>query len=226
MAEMRDSEATSDHLSTGDKPDSDRLIQDTRKYLADRIRCAAPDSVLAFAWEQFYATYSEVILRYARARRVPTEQLSDFAQDVWLAVVAEVPGLKYEPSTSGLRAWLWTVVRNKAAELVRRRTTRASERLVDADTLDATLHNRCTDPALHLEQQWEQELVGVILAKLRESSSEQSYRVLCMRVVEGRTVQEVAQTLNLTPAQVRARHHRLHKKFSALHKVYAGKDFG
>lgn len=102
MTEMRDSEVTSDRRSTGDKPDSDRVIQDTRKYLADRIRRAAPDSVLAFAWEQFYATYSEVIRRYARARRVPKEQLSDFTQDVWLAVIAELPGLKYEPSTSGL----------------------------------------------------------------------------------------------------------------------------
>jgi len=223
---MGNSKPTSNGKSTGDKPDSDRLIQDTQKYLANRVRSAAPDSLLAFAWEQFYATYSEVILRYARARKVPAEELSDFAQEVWLAVVAELPGLKYDPSRSGLRAWLWTVVRNKAAELVRRRATRASERLVDAETLDATPDNRCTDPQLYLEQRWEEELVQVILTELRESSPKHSYRVFHMRLVERRTVQEVAKALDLTPAQVRARHHRLQKRFSALHKVYAGKDFG
>ena len=75
------------------------------------------------------------------------------------------------------------------------------------------------------ERQWELETLRTVLTELQGEVSEVNYRVLHMRLLEGRAVQDVATTLGLTREQVWYRQHRTLKKLRIRFNVYAGRQF-
>jgi len=82
------------------------------------------------------------------------------------------------------------------------------------------------DPAELYERQWEDAMLQTVMDELRREVSQRSYRVLRMRLLEGRSVAEVAVALKLSPAGVRCRQHRMLRKLRARMAVYTGKHFG
>jgi RNA polymerase sigma-70 factor (ECF subfamily) len=202
------------------------LLQQTRQYLQTLLQRQAPDTMLAHAWDEFYRIYSALVRRFVLARGLRGADVDDCVQDVWSTVARKLSEFERPSARPGLRAWLYTVVRSKATDFVRRGLRQPVQNLEAAVDRDQLPDHRAADPAAAVEQQWEQALLQTALDELRARVSELSYRVLELRVLEGRSEAETAAALNLQPEQVRYRKYRTQRKLQAILAVYTGDDFG
>ena len=202
-----------------------KLLERTKEYLRSRLEQRAPDTILSGAWEEFYRVYSDLIQRFVIASGVRGANVDDCVQDVWTEVATRLVDFEYSPERPGLRAWLYAVVRGKATNLFRRTTRRAAQSLSDATHAGSEPVSTDADPADRYELRWEVALLETFLIDLRNEVSELNFRVLTLRMIEERSVADVAATLELTAEQVRYRHHRMLKKLRARAAVYTGQPF-
>jgi RNA polymerase sigma factor (sigma-70 family) len=191
-----------------------QLLLDTQAYLQDRLLGRTPRGPWIEAWERFYQTYTPLIRRFTLACRVPAADLNDCVQEVWAALVRILPDFDYHQQRGQFRSWLYTIVHGKAVDLLRRQMRHQVARL--SSQIAAALCDRDDDPATEYERQCRREEVRRLLGELRRRVSARSYRVVHLRWIEGRTTQEIAAALELTPQQVRFRQHRMMQKLRLL----------
>jgi len=200
------------------------LLEQTKHYLQARLQHLAPDTVLAQAWDEFYRVYSSLVRRFVVAQGLRGADADDCVQGVWSTVAVKLAEFERPPQRSGLRAWLYTIVRNKATDALRTRL-RYQGRHSDLPR-DTGLEpcSREPDPAAALDTQWERAMLQTTLDELRLRVPEINYRCLVMRVLEGRSEAETAAALQLTPEQVRHRKYRMQRQLQSLLSVYTGHD--
>lgn len=214
-----------DAARSGDETQGE-LLSLTREYLRQRFAGIDPESVLVRAWERFHQVYSQMIRRFAYSCGVAGSDLDDCQQEVWRAVLAELPRFEYDSNRGRFRSWLYQMVKRKAVDAARRRIRKPAVPLSSLSIRGWEPRGPVCDPSVALEQRWNEELLEVVLGELRSELSERSFRVLQMRSLEQRSVEETAAALALTPDQVRARHHRALRKLRVRMGLYAGQDFG
>ncbi len=202
------------------------LLHDTQAFLQSLLRRQAPDSVLSEAWEEFYRVYNELIRRFVIARGMRDADVDDCVQEVWNAVALKLVDFQRPKDRPGLRAWLYTLVRSKATDLIRRKARQPAKSLGQQSQAPAEPPGNDPDPADVYERQWESAMLQTAIEELRTEVSELNYRVLQMRLLEGRDVAEVAAALDVPLARVRYCQHRALSKLRARMAVYTGKSFG
>ena len=201
------------------------LLLDAQEYLRKLLDEKAPDSLLAASWETFYGVYDDLIRRFVVSQGVPKSDVDDCVQEVWTEIASRLDSFDRPPHRPGLRAWLYALVRNKAADVFRRRSRRKTDSLDGDSVLRAEPADTQADPATQYELNWEQAVVDSQISQLSDELSETNSRILQMRLAEHRSVDEVATELDLKPEQVHARQHRIMKKLKARVAVYTGEPF-
>jgi RNA polymerase sigma-70 factor (ECF subfamily) len=212
--------------SCAQKQTNSSLLELTQSYLKARLENAAPDSMLAAAWDSFYEVYSGTVRRFVVAHGLRNVDADDCVQEVWMEVAERLPDFQHRDSRPGLRAWLYTVVRSKASDLLRRRGRQTAQSLEPLLGSSEEPAGDEAEPSSRLDQEWNVALVRTLMAQLRTQVSELNYRVLLLRFIKGRSVSEVAATLQITPEQVRYRQHRTLRKIRAMLGVYTGRAIG
>lgn len=202
------------------------LLHGAQAYLEELLHRKVPDSVVAAAWDDFYRVYDDLIRRFVAAQGVPRCDIDDCVQEVWGEVAARLWEFNRPADRPGLRAWLYSLVRSKATNVFRKRSRLPSESLDERMSGGLEPGDSQADPAVMLEQQWEQTLMDTVIAQLREELSPTNVRLLQMRLIERRRVEEVATELSLEPEQVYARQHRILKKLRARVALYSGGSLG
>ena len=202
------------------------LLEDAQSYLRSALAQQAPDSVLVLAWEEFYRIYDDLIRRFVVSHGVPYSHVDDCVQEVWCDVVEHLAGFERPPDRPGLRAWLYTLVRGKAANLFRGNARRLAENLQDASMAGREPIQPESDPVELFEKKWEAALLESVVEKLRQEVSDVNYRILRMRLFDDRDVKDVASELGVTPEQVRYRHHRVMRKLRTRLAVFTGEPLG
>ncbi|MFQ5730501.1 MAG: sigma-70 family RNA polymerase sigma factor [Planctomycetaceae bacterium] len=202
------------------------VLNSSQQYLRSLCERNAPGSLLAEAWEEFYRVYDDLIRRFAIAQGLRDADLDDCVQDVWNAVAASLFTFEHPENRPGLRAWLFTLVRSKATNILRSKA-RSPARSLDQEMIAGQEPgDPQADPAKLYEQQWEQALLDSTVSQLREELSPSNARILQMRLIDHRSVDEVARELNLTPEQVHARQYRVMKKLRTRLALYTGDPLG
>lgn len=202
------------------------LLEQTKGYLQAQLERRAPDTLLTHAWQEFYRVYSDVIQRFVISHGIRGADVDDCVQEVWSAVALKLSDFEHPRTRPGLRAWLYTVVRNKTSDLIRRNIRTASQNLNAFIEKGIEPRGDAPDPAAMMEQQWDITMVKTAMQELQHMVPEINYRVLEMRTIEECSEAETAAALNLTPEQVRYRKHRTQRKLKTLLAVYTGKQFG
>lgn len=202
------------------------LLQDAQAYLKSLLEEKVPDSLLTAAWEDFYRVYDDLIRRFVVSQGVLRSDVEDCVQEVWSEVVDRLVDFNRPPDRPGLRAWLYALVRSKTTNVFRKKARQPAESLDEAMIGGLEPGDAQADPATLYEQKWEQAVLQSVVAQLREELPPTNSRILQMRIIERRSVEEVARVLNLTPAQVHARQHRIMKKLQAHVALYTGAPFG
>jgi RNA polymerase sigma-70 factor, ECF subfamily len=195
------------------------LIQAVQLYLERHLLGEAQGGSTE-AWERFYSLYGPMIRRFALACHVPPGDVDDCIQDVFKTVITVLRDLKYDRDQGRFRGWLFSVVRSRTTDLVRRRMRRGAERLSGEQS--AELLDPGSDPAAEVDRRWQREVVRTVLLQLKDQVSPRNFDAFYLRAIKGLSVTEIAAELGTTPEKVRYRHHRMLRKFGELYVVYTG----
>ncbi|MCI0379870.1 MAG: sigma-70 family RNA polymerase sigma factor [Gemmataceae bacterium] len=200
------------------------MVKNACAYLNQRLQKLAPDAVLTHAWDSFYRTYTSILRRMAGEFHLDAGESEDLVQEVWAQVIVHLSEFDWQRQGSGLRGWLYTLVRNRALNLIRQKF-RHPVRLADDMEMRAVA-DRAPGPAAEWEVRWDRELMQLLLADLEKKVSPVNHRLLVLRWIEDRPLAEVAQLLKLSEKQVTYRQLRLFRKLRAAQALYRGEPFG
>jgi RNA polymerase sigma-70 factor (ECF subfamily) len=192
--------------------DEDDLCVKLRAYLDCRSHHVEPPPPLVEAWDRFYDLYRPRVRAYLARFRLSQADQEDCLQDVWSKVLSRPSTLPDGPPRARLSAWLMTVARNRAVDVIRHRRRFSVQWNEDAFAVVDTEPG----PAAAYERSSTQRRVRRVLGELCKQATALSFQVFYLRTIDGRTGTEVANTLGLTPDQVRFRLHRMRCKFRDL----------
>lgn len=198
------------------------LLGWAQEYLRSQLETAQPESLVVAAWDEFFRLYDALVRRFAHSQGLRGSDVDDCAQNVWLEVVGRLPEFERPEAQSGLRSWLYAVVRSKTNDFLRRRLRHPEESLDIAREAGLEPAGQECDPAEAAVRQWERSLLEILLEDLSREISETNARLLRMRCLEGRDTVEVAAELGLSSEQVWYRLHRLIKKLQTRVAVFTG----
>jgi RNA polymerase sigma factor (sigma-70 family) len=180
----------------------------------------ARHSVLRESCELFAQFYDPVVRRFAHKCHVSDAELDDFVQDVWAKVWRSLPELDHDGKPGSFRRWLFAVVHNHAIDSARRRKQHPIQSLnVTDDYVRDPVDPR---PPVQdaIDHHWPQSLLRQGLEELERTVPERNYRILYLRLIEERSVEEVAREFDLKPKYVRAICCRTRQELIAIVKNY------
>jgi RNA polymerase sigma-70 factor, ECF subfamily len=156
------------------------------------------------------ALHRDYLLRFARRRLRDTPLAEDVVHDA-LAAVCE--GRVRFAQRSSLRTWLVGILKHKIADVLRgpRQPASLDAMLEDDDAPPSPALVHEADPCLHAEQRqrlaWVQARLETLPAPLRHTFE--------MHVLWGHSAPEVCAALNISPANLWVRVHRVRKELAA-----------
>jgi RNA polymerase sigma-70 factor (ECF subfamily) len=165
-------------------------MDETSPTLLDRLR--QPDDPAA--WARFVQLYNPILLAFTGRLGLHDNDAADLVQEVLLLLVQKLPQFQYDDAGS-FRAWLWTLMRNKAAALRRRRQPHAAvlPEIAVADTLGQVG-----------EDEYRQQLVARALEIMQSEFQPSTWKACWEHVISGRPAAEVAAELGMTAGAVYA----------------------
>lgn len=160
----------------------------TSSTLLQRLRQAPRESG---AWERFVDLYTPLLLAWARKLGLSEHDAADLIQDLFAALVEQLPNFEYDPSKS-FRAWLKTLLHNRWRNRLRRR----QERQPDSGQL-STVAAPLVPPEFE-EAEYRQHLVGRALRLMQGEFPEATWKACWEFAVRGRPAADVAAELGLS----------------------------
>src|SRR5882724_1202496 len=151
------------------------LVSAAGEYLRASAAGADPGVDVQEAWARFYPACDTTIRSFStRFFRRPSD-IDDCAQEVWIDLVKNLPAFSLDNSRGRFTSWLFTIVRNKAADMTRREARRPADPMPGscAECLPAA----DDDPAFTLERKSEVQSVRDALSKLKKQSSTENYQI-------------------------------------------------
>jgi RNA polymerase sigma factor (sigma-70 family) len=178
------------------------LLTGAQQYLNLQQQSLPPGQELEAAWGDFYEYCTGKIRTFLRCGGVAQEDSMDCVQEVWRELLVRLPAFQLDAQRGRFNTWLFSIVRSKAADLHRDRANGGGRASADILPTVPDLH---PSPERVLETK---ELVSLLWEQLSERLSECNLQVLWLRLVEERSVEDVAAHLGLRHEQVWYRYRR------------------
>ncbi|MHB8245309.1 MAG: RNA polymerase sigma factor [Acidimicrobiales bacterium] len=146
--------------------------------------------------EALYRRDAEMLRRYARKSGADETEAEDLTQETFARALARPPSQTSPESATPGRAWLHTVAANLMRDGWRRekRADTRSDHLMASERL-----RKVSQPDEVAVTQWEGDLLRQALMEVPPETRQ----VLVLRIIEGRSADEVAQIIGRTPDAVR-----------------------
>jgi RNA polymerase sigma-70 factor (ECF subfamily) len=174
---------------------SDSLVNPTPVSLLEQLQRPSGDAQVA--WRRFVQLYTPLLFDWARRTGAPPDEAADLVQEVFQVLARELPAFRYRPGQR-FRGWLWTILRNKWRDHLRRLQTAPPQ--ANAAALETvTVPDNVAEMT---EEEYRTHLVGRALQLMQAEFAEADWRACWQNVVEGRPAAEVAAALGLTVNQV------------------------
>ena len=155
------------------------------------------------AWEEFVGIYSPVIFRVAVSRGFQPADAQDLVQEVLISVARSVAQWLERTDRGSFRAWLLRIARNQAFDLINAKATRSlGNRWSNGGAVCSPVCTRiriCL-PCLTLSTsarsfQW-------AATQVRDSVAQHTWQAFWLTRIEGLSVEEAANKLNLRPGNI------------------------
>jgi len=154
--------------------------------LADALRAHDQE-----AWKQLFEEHYQRVYRYAYVRTGNTADADDIAANVFVEAVKGIGNFQYRGAP--IASWLFRIAHNETVDALKRRARTASASL-DHPEAAAAVDAR---DEIASSDHWRD--VGHALGKLKPEHRE----VLTLRLVEGHSVQQVAEMLGKSEGAVK-----------------------
>ncbi len=161
-----------------DSSSEERAGTSTSRSLLARLHANDP-----LAWERLVALYAPLVWSWCRKMHLAAQDLADVMQEVFKAVAVHHQSFHKNQPGDTFRGWLRTITRNKVRDHFRR-LQREPHAAGGTDAHDRRLFERA-------------------LGLIQNEFEERSWRAFWGVVVDGRSPQEVATELGMSPGAVR-----------------------
>jgi RNA polymerase sigma-70 factor (ECF subfamily) len=170
----------------------------TRASLLLRLRQGPPDHA---AWQEFVSRYGPLIYSWCRHWQVQPADADDVAQEVLLKLAVQLRTFTYDPSRR-FRGFLRTVAHHAWSDLIQgwQRAGPASGDSAVAAVLDSVPARE--DLATRLETAFDQELLHLASASVRERVEPHTWEAFRLTAVEGCSGAEAAARLGVAVGTV------------------------
>ncbi|MBK6942803.1 MAG: RNA polymerase sigma factor [Planctomycetes bacterium] len=124
-----------------------------------------------------------------------------FPQESLVAVFQHIEKFERRPHHGGFRAWLWTILFRKAADLRRRDAKQMT--LGDAVDALAVETDCCEDSPPEPEPEERNDFLGAVLRTVRVRCTERSWNAFLLTAMNGLTSVDAGERLGMTAEAVR-----------------------
>ena len=186
------------------------LLTQAQRYLTRGERDLPPEQDLEAAWMVFFNFYTQKIRKYAFTCGATEVDIADCVQEVWTELLVRLPTFQFDPRRGKFDSWIFRIVRSKTVDLHRSHKRRFLQN--NSSTLLSVIDSH-PSPDHNLE---EGEMYALAWEQLRQRLSECNLQILRMRLVDERSVAEVAEELGLSHEQVWYRYHRARREVEEI----------
>lgn len=140
-----------------------------------------------------YTQYAEKVRGYIVGKTNNSQLAEDLCSDVFIKVYEKIDS--FDPTKSSVSTWIFTITRNTLIDYYRTRRvfSEVPEELEDDQSIEDDVCN---------QEQLE------ILAKALEHLDERQRNIIVLRYYSGKTLKEIAQTLDISYAYVKILHNK------------------
>lgn len=169
---------------------------ETRQSLIVRLK--SPESDLA--WRDFVCTYERFLQQLAIRQGVPQRHVADVTQNILLVVAQSIQQWEDDGNPASFRRWISTVARNAAIRFMSREGKHASG--VGGSDLVELLQQIPDKPDQASIARYEHELIVWAAEQVKQEFLPSSWRAFWATLVEGRSVDEVAQDMGISSGSI------------------------
>ena len=150
----------------------------------------------AEAWQPLIDLYAPMIRAWLVRLHVPAQDEDDVAQEVFTALVSELPRFQHNHRAGAFRSWLRSITVNRVRNHWRHR------RNAGASLWSATALDQLQDPHSDLARRWDEEHDAYVVRRLLELVKEECrpgvWKAFSRQVLDGETAETVAAELHTT----------------------------
>jgi RNA polymerase sigma factor (sigma-70 family) len=164
----------------------------TRPSLLLRVRDAADQE----AWQQFVDLYAPLIYKLGRRRGLQDADAADLTQEVFRSIASAIKELDYDRRHGTFRGWLYTVTRNKLADLL---TARKPAERGSGDTAHQLFLQEQPDrDSDYWDTEYERRVFAWAVGRVRGEFKHATWQAFQLVAVEGKSGEEAASTLGMS----------------------------
>ncbi|EDM25555.1 probable extracytoplasmic function alternative sigma factor [Lentisphaera araneosa HTCC2155] len=165
-------------------------MKQTRQTLIARLRDQHDEE----SWETFAQIYRRYIYVVIRRMNLSHSEAEDLVQEILFKVWNKLPELNYNPHKARFRTWLSTVIKNHVISYIRSSQSHSNKLSKAAEEMNETYSDHEIDEIIRKE--WENYISNMAMERIKKSFPGQALKVFEMSL-EGKSVAEIAETLNL-----------------------------
>jgi RNA polymerase sigma factor (sigma-70 family) len=190
------------------------MLESVKQHLRADLDQHVTKAEHVVAWRQFYTKCDPLIRRFVRIYVRTASDMDDCTQEVWVRLIKRLKTFDYDPKVGNFTSWLYKVVRSVTAGYFRNeyRNGKTEKRSLMSSLSPSSVD----DPAQLMDEMDAQDRVDAVLMTIRRNVSRPNYDLLYMRWVQQRSVEDVAEALDLSHRQVWYREHRARKKLRGV----------
>lgn len=145
------------------------MAENSEEFLPTRasLIAAIKDAENGVRWQEFFDTYSPLILSLALRSGLTRTEADDVVQETMIGVAKKMPGFDYDPAVGSFKNWLLRLARWRITDQFRKRRTFFNSSPLPAEpATDLTPDSVLIDPAgQKLEQIWDLEWEKICLQR-------------------------------------------------------------
>jgi RNA polymerase sigma-70 factor (ECF subfamily) len=160
------------------------------------------------SWKDFFDTYWKLIYAVAIKSGLSDAEAQDVVQDTVISVAKKMQEFKYDPAMGTFKGWLLQLTRWRILNQLKKRLPRNAAQTGSDDggtgtsTLDRLPDPSALDLTAYWNEEWEKNLIDTAIERVKTQTSARQYEIFYLHVVKKFSAPEVAETLNVSRAQV------------------------
>ena len=186
---------------------------ETRASLLLRL----PNAADLVAWDEFVSLYAPCVFRVVTRAGLQQADAENVLQEVLLRVAKSIELWLNRSDRSGFRPWLLRIAKNETINLLTRKPTRPFE--VAGHSVGANLEflvDDHSDLTTAIDTEYEREVFLWAAEQVRESVSPHTWQAFWLSHVEGLSIEDVSNRLNLKPANIYFARSRVMKRLKQI----------
>ena len=165
----------------------------------------------AEAWRRLCEVYGPLVYRWARGKGLQATDAADIGQEVFRTVAAKINGFRRDRPGDTFRGWLWTITHHKLGDHFRLRSNRPQA--AGGSTAQLKINGQAEDASVDFssadDADAEREILHRAFAQIRVEFEPKTWEAFWRTTADGRSTDQTAAELKLTPAAVRQAKYRV-----------------